>query len=169
MDLLVFIYTLVKVIFIIVDVILLVLTIYALKEGWKFRPHLWSHAAHSHATTAPHAAVDARQKMVKDRWAVLSKKFEDTISNDSRKVAIIEADKLVDNLLKDSGFEGKSMADRLEQLSPEKVTTLNRLWRAHRLRNEIVHSPDFEVSPSLAERTMEDYEAFLREVKLLEG
>lgn len=169
MSIFILIYDIVCGIFILIDAVLVFGFLYALSEGWKFRPHFYPHASHAQ-TASGHAApvADPRRKMVQERWQGIMKKFNEATSNDSRKLAIIEADKLIDTLLKDSGFEGEHMADRLQQLSPEKVTTLDRLWRAHRLRNQIVHSHDFEISPTLTERTIEDYEAFLKETKFLD-
>lgn len=167
MDFIVLVYTILKIVFILFDVVILIGFFYALKEGWKYRPHFHPHTDHGHSHgTAPVNTV--QKERVTKRWREIMKKFEASTTNDSRKIAIIEADKMIDTLLKDAGFEGQHMADRLQQLSPEKVSTLDRLWRAHRLRNQIVHSADFEVSATLAERTMDDYEAFLKEAQMLE-
>jgi hypothetical protein len=82
-------------------------------------------------------------------------------------LAIIEADKLVDDALKVLGLGGEHMADRLEKLRVEDYPTLDRLWRAHRVRNELVHTPDFDINPSDAEDTLEAYEKFLKELGAL--
>lgn len=59
------------------------------------------------------------------------------------KYSVIEADKLVDSVLKRAGLQGNSMADRLrrtEKLVPRRV--YQDMWDAHKLRNEIVHEVD---------------------------
>ena len=58
-------------------------------------------------------------------------------------LAIIEADKFTDSILERVGYPGEHMADRLESLNGAEMRTLDDLWRAHRLRNELVHTPDF--------------------------
>jgi hypothetical protein len=111
--------------------------------------------------------LTVRTSQFKEQWEEILKKLAGG-SRDSLKVAIVEADKLVDTVLKDAGLEGEHMADRLDKLKPEELVSFNRLWRAHRVRNEVVHSPDFEVTPALAEQTIEDYEAFLKEANIID-
>jgi len=66
------------------------------------------------------------------------------------------------------GLAGEHMADRLGQIKEAEVRTLDRLWRAHRVRNDLVHSPGFSLSLFDAKRVIDDYEAFLKEVKVLQ-
>ncbi|MDP3975076.1 MAG: hypothetical protein Q8P88_02220, partial [Candidatus Jorgensenbacteria bacterium] len=82
-------------------------------------------------------------------------------------LAIIEADKLVDDALKTSGLQGEHMADRLEKLRVEDYPTLDRLWRAHRVRNELVHTPDFGINEGDAKDVLRVYEKFLKELGAL--
>ena len=82
-------------------------------------------------------------------------------------IAIIEADKCVDDVLKDLGLSGEHMADRLEQLDASDFKTFEKLWRAHRVRNELVHTPDFGIDPADAKEVLEIYEAFLKELEML--
>ena len=56
------------------------------------------------------------------------------------KMAVIEADKLVDAVLKRANVSGNSMADRLrrvQKLVSRKV--YNDMWEAHKVRNRLVH------------------------------
>lgn len=63
------------------------------------------------------------------------------------KYALVEADKLVDVVLKKAQIEGMSMADRIrktEKLVPRQV--YQDLWHAHKMRNEMVHEMDKYIS-----------------------
>ena len=76
----------------------------------------------------------------------LEQRWEEIESLDA-KYSIIEADKLVDNVLKRAGLQGNSMADRLrkaEKMIPRKV--YQEMWDAHKLRNQLVHEVDYFVS-----------------------
>lgn len=79
------------------------------------------------------------------------------------KHAVIEADKLVDFILKKRGFAGETFADRLRS-AEKKIDQANyqNLWNAHKVRNQIAHD-DVEISKGQlikAIRTlMEDYYA----------
>lgn len=56
------------------------------------------------------------------------------------KLAVIEADKLADTVLKRAGLKGDSMAERLRRC--EKLINRNAyqgMWEAHKVRNELVH------------------------------
>ena len=65
------------------------------------------------------------------------------------RLAVIEADKLVDTVLKKAGVEGESFADRLRKV--EKLidrNTYNGMWEAHKARNELVHEINHSVDVS---------------------
>ena len=67
------------------------------------------------------------------------------------KYSIIEADKLVDTVLKRAGMQGNSMADRLrktEKLVPRSI--YQKIWDAHKLRNQLVHEVDYELNDETA-------------------
>ena len=101
-----------------------------------------------------------------DVWEKVVKKFVSG-TPEGITLAVIEADKIVDDALKNLGLDGEHMADRLGQLSEEEVKGLDALWRAHRLRNNLVHSPDFKVSIEDAERALDAFENFLKQIKAL--
>ena len=62
------------------------------------------------------------------------------------KMAIIEADNLVDEALKQLRISGKTMGERL--VSARKMFTDNdAIWMAHKLRNKIVHESNTRVQP----------------------
>ena len=148
-------------IFVFLDVILLVTFISVFFISLKYRPKL--HPKHG----AIKRVFTVRDAVFKERWQKIQEKIA-TGSPDSLKVAIIDADKLADDVLKQSGLEGEHMADRLEKLFPQELRTLDKLWRAHRLRNNLVHNPGFEIDAREAKTALRNYEAFLKEVKALE-
>lgn len=81
--------------------------------------------------------------------------------------AIISADKFVDDILKKMGLSGEHMADRLESLTDRNFTHLERVWRAHRIRNELVHAPDYEITHADAEEVLRAYQGLLSEIGVL--
>lgn len=52
--------------------------------------------------------------------------------------AIIEADKLLDDALKKSGYKGKTMGERMVSAS-RAFSKKDSAWAAHKLRNKVVH------------------------------
>jgi len=91
-----------------------------------------------------------------------------TGTQEGLRLAIIEADKLADDALKRMGFAGEHMADRLDKISDDDLRSLDKLWRAHRIRNNVVHTPGFELSPASSRQVIEEYQAFFTEIGLLE-
>ncbi len=84
------------------------------------------------------------------------------------RLAIIEADKLLDTVLKRMGYAGETMADRLKSITPAQLRTINELWTAHKVRNNIVHDPDFVLTSRDALEMMGIYERVFREMNLID-
>lgn len=69
--------------------------------------------------------------------------------------AVLEADKLVDYILKIKGYSGESFADRLR--FAEKIidgATYQALWDGHKIRNQIAHDDNNHSNSSLREATI---------------
>ena len=83
------------------------------------------------------------------------------------KTALIEADALVDAALRVDGFSGETMADRLRAVPIGRLSSLDELWRAHRVRNDIAHDPHYAVSPREGHDMMKIYKKALEELGAL--
>jgi hypothetical protein len=148
--------------FILIDVVLLIVLLYVLRGSLRMRRQ-------GHPNFKPSTRVVTLQsELSKKRWERASEKIN---SNDASnlKLAIIEADKLMDDTLKKIGVKGDTTMDRIRALaaSSKRLSSLDRVMRAHRIRNNIVHTPDFAITPPEARRAMEDFESFLREIKAI--
>lgn len=69
-----------------------------------------------------------------------------TTSNDEIKLrsAVIEADKLLDFVLKSKRVKGSTLGERLKNSKKMfKTSAYNRVWEVHKLRNRIAHEMDF--------------------------
>ena len=62
-------------------------------------------------------------------------------SKDTWPLAVINADKLLDNALKKRRFPGKTMGERLVA-AQRKLSNNDGVWFAHKLRNKLVHEQD---------------------------
>lgn len=73
------------------------------------------------------------------------------------KLAIIEADIILEELLSELGYAGTSVGDKLKS-APSSFRTIEQAWRAHNVRNRIAHDGgDFELSAMLARQTIAEY------------
>ena len=78
-------------------------------------------------------------------------------------LAILNADKLVDQALRDKGFKGQTMGDRLKS-ARGKLPHRNELWTAHKLRNKIAHETDVRVNYNQARRALASFKATLKDL-----
>jgi hypothetical protein len=84
----------------------------------------------------------------------------------SLKLAILEADKLLDHALKAGGFPGKSLGERLK-VACYKYPKLRNVWRAHLLRNKLVHEASFHLARGSAYDAINEFHRALNELGLL--
>jgi hypothetical protein len=149
-----------RVLFIVLDIGLIGLFGYLVRKAMEVRPRF-------HGDSRPRKRViSLRQTVFKDKWDALLKKFHSG-SPEAIRITVIEADSLVDETLKHMGLPGEHMADRLSQLTLDDVPSLNRVWKAHRLRNDIVHRSGFSFTLEEAQQALGDFEAFLTDVGAL--
>lgn len=78
-------------------------------------------------------------------------------------LSVLNADKLLDQALKERGFKGQTMGERLKVATP-KLTNRNAVWAAHKLRNQIAHEPDVQVSYDTARRALASFKQALKDV-----
>jgi hypothetical protein len=64
---------------------------------------------------------------------------------DTWPLAIINADKLLDDALKRSHYKGKSMGERLAAAQHE-LTDNDGVWFAHKIRNRLVHEQNVKIN-----------------------
>ncbi|MEK9154937.1 MAG: hypothetical protein AAB596_02615 [Patescibacteria group bacterium] len=100
-------------------------------------------------------------------WKQVMKRME---ANDevNLKMAIIESDKILDEILKLSGYRGETMADRLKQITSAQISNIEEIWSAHKVRNRIVHEPDFHIPRGEAWMIVEIYKKTLKELSLID-
>jgi len=74
------------------------------------------------------------------------------------KLSIIEADIILDDTLKQKGYAGNSLGERLKSISPNQLASLQDAWEAHKVRNRIAHEgSDFILTQRLAQETVARY------------
>lgn len=84
------------------------------------------------------------------------------------RLALIEADNLFDDLLKQMRLPGESMADRLRYIDSSQVPNIDEIWRAHKLRNVIVHNHEYPITKNEMEFGVKAYEKALKELEFID-
>lgn len=82
------------------------------------------------------------------------------------KLAVLEADKLLDGVLKSLMFPGETMGDRLKT-AQYKYPNIRNVWPAHKLRNQLAHDVSFDLSARAAKQALRDFHAALQLLRVL--
>ena len=104
----------------------------------------------------------------RERWQTIIKKMEsDNVSD--WKLAIIEADTLLDEMVKKMGYHGENLGERLRRIEVSDFTSLQEAWEAHKVRNKIAHdsSDQFILTQREARRVIGLFEKVFREFKYI--
>lgn len=107
---------------------------------------------------APQLNVDKYRK----KWL----EIERNLSRDdirSCQMAVIEADRLLDSALKERGFSGETMGERMKS-AKDIWSNQNSVWQAHKLRNKIVHESDVQAGYSVFRQALASFKRALKDV-----
>ncbi len=84
------------------------------------------------------------------------------------KQAVLDADKVLDELLKISGYHGAHLTERLDNITSAQITNIDELRQAHETAKIIKKDPDFAFSKTEAEENVYIYRKVFKELRLLE-
>lgn len=101
------------------------------------------------------------------RWTGIEKRMK-TMQEAEYKLAIIEADKLFDDLLRRMMYPGKDMGERMRNLNTDFLPSINRVWESHKIRNYLAHSTDYHLDYSEAERAVNNYKQAFKELQIFD-
>ena len=80
------------------------------------------------------------------------------------KLAILEADNLLETLLSERGYTGEGVGDKLKVVDKAHMKTLDDAWEAHKARNRIAHDgAGARIAYREAHRVLALYERVFRE------
>jgi len=173
-------------VFVVLDILLIFVGLYALVQVWPLKqsmklftlqPHGHGgdgheHHGHAHATHAAAQGVAHHQgnPATIKHWASIVHRAN-TGTAENLRWAVMEADALVDFVLKQRGITGEGMAERLQNAGFAGLAgsggqkLISRVFDAHRLRNELAHTPGFAMTTQQAERALFAFRDFLKELR----
>ncbi len=119
----------------------------------------------SQLSTLPGAAPVAPVR--NETWENIRLKLLGESPSDWR-LGIIEADIYLDRVLDSKGYYGDTLGDKLKNLTPDKLPSLQIAWEAHKVRNRIAHDGvDFSLTMPEARRTLSYYEIVFRDLEVI--
>ncbi|PIP73139.1 MAG: hypothetical protein COW88_02965 [Candidatus Lloydbacteria bacterium CG22_combo_CG10-13_8_21_14_all_47_15] len=84
------------------------------------------------------------------------------------KLAILEADIILDEMVVKIGYQGENLGERLKNVEISDFTTLPSAWEAHKVRNRIAHEGDqFVLTGRDTRRVIGLYEKVFSEFKYI--
>jgi len=148
-----------KILFIIAGLVLFGFIVFALiKTSWLKRLIIWDWK--EFFSYKPYGV----RKVLKT-WTKITKRLESGLESEY-KLAVTEADSMLNNILKRMNFEGEVLTDRLDKLTSATLSSLEQVREAHKIRNSIIHNPDYKLSFEEAKRVLGIYEQAFRDLEL---
>lgn len=103
----------------------------------------------------------------KKRWKRILEHVESDNPSNWR-LAILEADIILDEILERSGYRGETIGDKLKTVEPSDMPTLDEAWEAHKIRNAIAHQGEsFTLTSREARRVISLYEKVFRDFQFI--
>ena len=89
-------------------------------------------------------------------WKLIQKRLR-TGEPTNLRLAVLEADRILDEILKLASYPGENLDERLENTTVAQIPNLEELRQVHKIRNRIVGEPDFALTPGEAEIAVNIY------------
>ena len=116
-------------------------------------------------------SIDVKEEEVREhdtQWQIVLEHLYSEIAAEWR-IAILEADAMLDEAIKSAGGSGDTLGERLKSLDSGDFQTLQSAWDAHKIRNMIAHEGiNFQLTQREAKRVIDLYEKVLSELKYVD-
>lgn len=102
------------------------------------------------------------------RWNRVLEQARSDVEQNWR-LAILEADIMLNELLDVLGYRGETMGDKMKQATRANFGTIDLAWEAHRVRNDIAHAGSLKhLTQHETRRVIGMYEQVFREFRFIE-
>ena len=109
--------------------------------------------------------MPAKGQKIAREWRKIEKRFE-AGGEYNYKLAVIEADDLLRDILAEKGYKGKSFDESISKASKFQLPNMEEIMDAHKKRNLMVHDPNYKPEKENVSRLLKVYE---RGIKNLEA
>ena len=99
-------------------------------------------------------------------WKQILERLKSSEQN-NWKLAILEADHILNEILKRSGYLGGRMEDKLDLITSAQLANVEDVWRAHGIRDKISKDPTFAITRQEAVETVAVYRRSFIELNLI--
>ena len=105
------------------------------------------------------------QRELSKQWGKIMKKTESGTESDY-KLAVIDADDLLNEVLDNRGYEGKDFEETVKKSGRLVAEILDDVMKAHEVRNSIVYNPDYKLSADQAKKVLATYDNAIKSIGL---
>ena len=143
------------------SLILTAILIYCLIRIFQIR-----RAEYRHFEAAAHTVTAHDIPKTRLRWNRILEQAHSE-SEQQWRLAILEADIMLNELLDELGYRGETMADKMRAVDRARFNTIDLAWEAHRARNRVAHEAMGSFSGTEVRRIIALYEKVLREFEFI--
>jgi uncharacterized membrane protein len=105
-----------------------------------------------------------RRKMPAKKIEEIKESWRKIIRQQDRRHAIMDADNLLDQSLSLLGYKG-NLGTKLKK-TPRLFSNINQIWAAHKVRNNIAHQINYEVSEQAYKAAMLAFKQAFKDLKI---
>lgn len=103
------------------------------------------------------------QKYFQEKWVELLTRVK---TPEGMVLAVIDADKLLDEALRRKHYRGKTTGERLVAAQRD-ISDNDAVWYAHKLRNRLVHEPNARLKKSEAQNALAGFRSCMKDLGVL--
>ncbi len=103
------------------------------------------------------------KKIIK-AWNKIMARLETGLESEY-KLAVIEADSMLDDTLKRMGYGGETLGERLGKLTSATLPNIEEVKKAHQTRNDVIHDPDYRLSLDEARKVLAIHEQAFKDLQ----
>ncbi len=111
-------------------------------------------------------ALSLSPSQVRKKWKLIESRLR-SANPSEYKVAVLEADSLVDKLLADMDYPGENLGERLNNIPESHLSNIEALKVAHEVRNRIVMEQGFSLDRTQAQDAITTYKTTLSKLEFL--
>jgi hypothetical protein len=82
------------------------------------------------------------------------------------KLAVIEADDFLYQVLEEKDFEGDSLEELIQKAGPKRLQHYDEMLQAHSIRNAIVYDTSYSLDSEVAKQILTNYESAIKSIAL---
>ena len=139
-----------KVVVLFIDLFMIAFIVYALlKTGWLNKILLYDV---QEFLTYKHYGLSR----TKSKWEEIERYFKKG-TEPEMKLAIVEANSLLDNILRVMSYKGKDLGSRLDGINEDILENLDDVKKYHKIYSNIVHDPTYRLDFKVAQDALKVY------------